>query len=159
MHKLLIILLLYLFYSLPASAEVVKKINISGNKRVSVETIKIYGGIETNKDYKEQDLNNILNNLYSTNFFEDVQIELSNNILNIKLIEHPVINQLIILGEDRNKFLEQIKKLIKSREKDSYIKNNIVKDVDIIKQLYGSLGYNFVQVETKVKKIDSSNCL
>ena len=97
MHKLLIILLLYLFYSLPASAEVVKKINISGNKRVSVETIKIYGGIETNKDYKEQDLNNILNNLYSTNFFEDVQIELSNNILNIKLIEHPVINQLIIL--------------------------------------------------------------
>ena len=89
----------------------------------------------------------------STNFFEDVQIELSNNILNIKLIEHPVINQLIILGEDRNKFLEQIKKLIKSREKDSYIKNNIVKDVDIIKQLYGSLGYNFVQVETKVKKI------
>ena len=62
-------------------AEVVNKINISGNSRVSNETTKIYGGIKINENYTEQDLNRILNNLFSTNFFEDVQVELSNNTL------------------------------------------------------------------------------
>ena len=138
MRKLLFTTLIYLFYFLPTMAEVVNKINISGNSRVSNETIKIYGGIKINENYTEQDLNRILNNLFSTNFFEDVQVELSNNILNIKLIEHPVINQLIIIGEPSNKYKEQIKKLIKSKEKDSYIKNNIANDVETIKKIYAS---------------------
>ena len=157
MRKLFIIVLIYLLYSSTAIAEVIKKINISGNSRVSEETIKIYGGIKINEDYKEKDLNRVLNDLFSTNFFEDVQIELSNNILNINLIEHPVINELIIIGEPAKKYLEQIRKIIKSKEKDSYIKNNIAKDINIIKQLYASAGYNFAQVDTKVRKIDKSN--
>ena len=157
MRKLLIIVLVYLFYSLPTIAEVVNKINISGNSRVSDETIKIYGDIKINENYTEQDLNRILNDLFLTNFFEDVQVELSNNILSINLIEYPVINQLIIIGEPSNKYKEQIKKMIKSKEKDSYIKNNIAKDVDTIKQIYASLGHNFTQVDTKIRKVDNSN--
>ncbi len=157
MRKILIITLTYLFYCSLAFAEIVNKINISGNTRVSDETIKIYGDIKINEDYTEQDLNRILNNLFSTNFFEDVQVELSNNVLSISLIEHPVINQLILIGEPSNKYKEQIKKLIRSKEKDSYIKNNIAKDVETIKKIYASQGYNFTEVDTKIKKIDSSN--
>ena len=157
MRKLLITVLIYLFCSSPIIAEVVKKINISGNSRVSDETIKIYGDIKINNDYTEKDLNKILNNLFSTNFFEDVQIELSNNVLNINLVEHPVINQLIIIGEPSNKYREEIIKIIQSKEKDSYIKNNIAQDVDMIKQLYASLGHNFAQVDTKIRKIDNVN--
>ena len=52
-----------------ANAEVVNKVVIKGNKRVSEETIKVYGEIKTNKDYSESDINEVLNNLYSTNFF------------------------------------------------------------------------------------------
>ena len=51
MRKLLITFLVYLFYSFPIMAEVVNKINISGNSRVSSETIKIYGGVKINEDY------------------------------------------------------------------------------------------------------------
>ena len=50
-------------------AEIVKSIVIEGNKRVSTETIKIYGGIEINKDYSNKDLNNVLKDLYETDFF------------------------------------------------------------------------------------------
>ena len=49
-------------------AEIVKSIVIEGNKRVSTETIKIYGGIEINKDYSNKDLNNVLKDLYETDF-------------------------------------------------------------------------------------------
>ena len=143
MRKLLFIIILSLFYTSTSFSEVVKKIDISGNNRVSDETIKIYGDVKVNQDYGEQDLNRILNNLFSTNFFEDVKIQLNNNILTIDLIEHPVINQLIILGEPSKKYKEQITKLMNSKEKESYIKINIAKDVEIIKQLYASLGFNF----------------
>ncbi len=157
MRKLLVIIILSLFYTSTAFSEVVKKIDISGNNRVSDETIKIYGDIKVNQDYSEQDLNRILNNLFSTNFFEDVKIQLNNNILTINLIEHPVINQLIILGEPSKKYKEQITKLMNSKEKESYIKINIAKDVEIIKQLYASLGFNFTEVETKIRKVDEAN--
>ncbi len=157
MHKLLITFLICLFYSTSIFAEVVKKIDISGNSRVNDETIKIYGGIKINKDYSEQDLNKVLNDLFSTNFFKDVQVELLNNVLKINLIEHPVINELVIIGEPSTKYKEQITKIIRSKEKDSYIKSNIAKDIDLIKQLYGSVGYNFTQVDVKVREIDKLN--
>ncbi len=151
------IFLLYLIYSTSAFSEVIKKIDISGNSRVNEETIKIYGGISINKDYSEQDLNKVLNDLYSTNFFEDVQVEISNNILKIKLTEHPVINELVLIGEPSNKYKEQIRKIIKSKEKDSYIKSNVAKDIDLIKQLYGSAGYNFSKIDVKIRELDKLN--
>ena len=99
MRKLFISSLLLIFWSSILSADTIKKIEITGNKRVSKETIKIYGDIDINKNYDEKELNKVLTNLYSTNFFESVELNISNNILKINLIEYPVINQLIILGE------------------------------------------------------------
>ena len=65
----------FIFTSL-TKAEIVNKLEISGNERVSKETIKVYGDFNINQDLNRQDLNKILKNLYSTNFFEDVKIRL-----------------------------------------------------------------------------------
>ena len=157
MYKITIIIFFTIFLSSFTKAEVVKQIQITGNKRVSPETIKIYGKIEKDKDYSKKDLNLILNNLYKTNFFADVKIDLNNSVLNINLVEYPVINQLLILGETKKKFVEEIEKIIFSKENNSFIKNKLSKDVETIKQLYGSIGYNFTKVETKTRKIDESN--
>ena len=145
------------FFITIANADVVKDVEVTGNQRISEETIKIYGNIELNKDYSEKDLNKVLNDLYSTNFFEDIKIELSNNILKISLTEYPLINQLVFIGEPKKKYVEELKRLIRSKEKGSYIKNNLSKDVDIIKKIYASLGYNFATVETKIREIDNRN--
>ena len=74
-----------------------------GNKRIADETIKIYGNIELNKEYSDKDLDKILKDLYKTDFFEDIKIEIQNNTLTINLKEYPFINQLIIIGEKSNK--------------------------------------------------------
>ena len=76
MFKIITIALFFLFSTLSLNAEIVRNLKIIGNERVSDETIKVYGDIELGKDYKESDLNNILQNLYSTDFFEDVQVAL-----------------------------------------------------------------------------------
>ena len=78
------ILITSLYLSISVSkAEIVNKIIINGNQRVSDETVQIYGEIKINTNYSVSDLNKILNNLYSTEFFDDVTIKLENNILQI----------------------------------------------------------------------------
>ena len=153
--KILILLTLFLFSNV--KADVINKLIIEGNKRVSKETIKVYGEIEIDKDISEAELNQITNNLYSTNFFNNVSVKISSDTLIIKVSEYPVINQLIIIGEKRKSFEEQIRKIIYLKEKKSYIKSYLSKDIANIKKLYSSLGYNFVKIDAKSKIIDDSN--
>ena len=157
MKKILIIISFFLLFCSKTYAETVKEIIVSGNKRVSEETIKVYGEIEINKDYQDSDLNNIVRNLFSTDFFEDVNVTLNNNVLKINVKEYPVINQLVFVGEKSNRYIEQIKKSIKLKQKGSFIKSKLAKDIETIKTLYSSLGYNFSKIEPKIKQIDSNN--
>ena len=158
MFKILLKFLIIIFLSVQLlKAEIINKIEITGNNKVSDETIKIYGEIEINKDLNEADLNKILNNLYSTNFFEDISINLSNNTLKISLKEYPIVNQLILNGEPSKRISDEIKRLISLKEKRSFIRSYLTKDIDIIKSIYSTLGYNNSKVEVKVKEIDKSN--
>ncbi len=154
MHRLLISLTFLFFLNLNLNAETISEISVEGNKRISIETIKVYGDIEIGKDYSETDLNKILNKLYETEFFETVELSLKNNVLVIKLKEYPIVNQLIITGEKSNKFKDQIKKIIKLKQKSSFIKSYLSKDINTIKTLYSSLGYSFAEVKVKTKEID-----
>ena len=73
MHKYLLYTFIIIFTFTSVDAETINEIKISGNERISNETIKLYGEIEVNKNYTETDLNKILKNLYETSFFEDVK--------------------------------------------------------------------------------------
>ena len=157
MIKKFFTLLFFLLYIFAVKAEVVENIVIEGNKRISDETIKIYGEVELNKNFTESDLNKVLSNLNSTNFFKNIEINFNNKILKIVVEEYPFVNQLIILGEPKKGYVEEIKKLIQIKSKRPFIKANLSKDIDIIKKLYSSLGYNFAKVDAKIKEIDTDN--
>ena len=157
MLKIITLITLFILNLTIVKADVVNDLVISGNKRVSDETIKIYGEIDISKDITENELDKILKNLYSTNFFEDVKVQIKNNKLEIVLKEYPVINQLILIGEESNKYKELIKKTIRLKEKKSFIKSFLAKDLETIKKLYSSLGYNFSKVEAKIKTNESDN--
>ena len=156
MYRSLLILLIILFFT-QGNTEEVNKLVIEGNKRVSEETIKVYGEIELNKDITESDLNRITTNLFSTNFFEDVSVQIKSNTLIINVSEYPVINQLVILGEDRKSYLEEIKKIISLKENKSFTRSSLAKDILKIKNFYSVLGFNFAEVNTKSKIIDQDN--
>lgn len=157
MRKLFILLTISILYFPFLNAEVLKNTIVKGNKRISDETIILYGNIELEKNYSEADLNTVIKNLYSTNFFEDVQISLEKNVLTINLKEYPVLNQLIVIGEKSNKFKDEIKKVMQLKEKRSFIKSYLARDIEKIKNLYSSLGYNFTNVEAKIREIDNEN--
>ena len=157
MYKYFLVFFYIFFLLSKSSAEIVNNIKISGNERISSETIKIYGDLKLNKDYSETEINKILKSLYKTEFFEDVKVDIKNNTLNVVLKEYPFINQLIIVGEKSNNYKDQIKKIINLKEKKSFIKSYVLSDLEKIKSLYSSIGYNSANVEIKTNKITASS--
>ena len=138
------------------NAEIIDEIKITGNNRISAETIKVYGEVEIGKDYTSADLNNILKNLYSTDFFEDVSLSLKDNILEILVKEYSVINAIVLEGEKSNQIKKSILESLSLKERDSYIPNKLTQDVNLLKKIYSSLGYNFAKIETKVEKFSEN---
>ena len=64
-------ILIFFFNPLANSTEI-QKIVIVGNDRITDETIRMFAEVETGKDIIDTNLNQILKNLYNTNFFKDV---------------------------------------------------------------------------------------
>ena len=154
----IILFSIFVLISSISKAEIVNEIEINGNKRVSDETIKVYGEIKSlNSNFTKIDLDNILKNLYSTNFFQDININIVNKKLIINLKEYPLINEIVIIGEANSRVQSQIKDIISLKEKGSFIKNNLNNDINLIKSLYSSRGYKFAKIDTKVRKIDENN--
>ena len=146
MKKIIAIFLFIIFFTTNVFAEIFSKISINGNKRISDETIKVYGNIKPlGSNLSSSELDQILKDLYETNFFKNVSVKIQNNILIIDIEEYPTINQLVILGEQAKKIKKQIKEKISSKENNSYIENNINNDISTIKQLYSSIGYNYAK--------------
>jgi outer membrane protein insertion porin family len=157
MVKNLLITLIILFFSSLSANDKIKNVSISGNERISSETILVYGNIKLDDQFNESKINDILNKLYKTNFFEDINIKLDGNTLNIKVKEYLIINQLLLIGEKSSKIRDELKKIINLKEKNSFIKSNLSKDISLIKDFYSSLGYNFSEVEAKYNTIDKSS--
>ena len=65
--NLLILIFLFTLNSI-LKAEIVNKIEIQGNIRISDETIKMFSGVSIKDDLSDNDLNRILKNLYESNF-------------------------------------------------------------------------------------------
>ena len=132
-------------------SEIIRSLEVFGNERITKETIKVYADIKLGSDYQADDINKIVKTLYSTEFFENIEAKFENNKLTLIVKEYPIINQIVIQGEKTEKFKKEIIKLIKSKQRGSYIKNNILKDEIKIKNIYKSLGFNFVEVNSKIK--------
>ena len=56
------------------------------------------------------------------------------------------------MGEKTNRYKDQIKKIINLKEKKSFIKSYVLSDIEKIKTLYSSAGYNNADIDTKIQK-------
>ena len=136
------------FFSNIVYSEIVKKIIIIGNERISDETIRIFSNINVDDNLTAESLNKILKEIYSTGFFEDVQVEFSENILKINVIENFIIQNIYIEGVKSQTILDEIKKYTKLKERSSFNENLFLQDKNQIIQVLKNLGYYFAEVET-----------
>ena len=149
------IFFIILFFYTHLNAEIVNKIIIDGNSRISDETIKVYGEISLSENYNDQSINKILKNLFSTNFFEDVKVDFSGGVLKIFVEEYPIINSIQIMGEETKRVKEAIFKKLNLQENNSFVKESLNQDMQIIKKMYSSIGFNFTEVNAKIEDVGS----
>ena len=139
--KLLLLIFFSLFYLNFSLADIIKDIQVDGNERISKPTIILFSKAKINQSVDDEDINFFLKNLYETNFFKNISIEFNNNILLIKVIENPIIENINYEGVKSSKTLELLKAdtLVKSRS--SYNDVILIDEKDRILNVLKNLGY------------------
>ena len=154
--KYLYIFLIF-FISLEAKSEILKDINIEGNQRISDETIIMFGNVNIQDNLNLNEIDKILKNIYNSNFFEDVQVTLENNILNIYVKEKPIIQNVEYEGIKSKTILAEIKSKRILKPKSSFDKNLLQKDKSNLLKTLKNIGYFFPSVENLVEDTGNEN--
>ena len=99
-------LLVFLIAGLPEQSRaqsdgtVINAIDVLGTQRISAETVLAYTPIKVGDTVTSSDLNKALSNLFQTNLFEDIDIEINGDRLVVTVDENPIINRISIEGND-----------------------------------------------------------
>ena len=152
MSRILILIFLFFFKTNSLFAEVINDIKVKGNNRVSSETIINFSGITIGRDISAKQLNDSLKELYQTNFFKDIQFDLSNKTLLIRVDEYPLVQEIIIEGIPAQKTIKKIKENLQLKEKNPFIESLIQNDKNKILNTFKQSGYYFVKIETKIEE-------
>ena len=142
------------FFNTNSYSEVINKIDVIGNERISLETIVVFGDISIGKDYDVSDVNILIKKLYDTTFFSNISVEIENNKLIIVVKENPIINLIVFNGEKAKKFKTKIKELLILREKGSFISSRIKQDINMVKSFYKHQGFYFVEIDVQIETLE-----
>ena len=147
------------FISSLTFAQSFKDIKVDGNKRISKESIIIFGDIDFDKDYNDEDLNSVLKNIYDTNFFKEIKLKINNSILEISVIENPIIEDVQINGIRSKNLTELLFDKIKLKNRSSYVESLFLSDLNLIKNILKSSGYYFAEIKTTSSSNEEQNSI
>ncbi len=149
MFKILSIITFFVLFISKTSAEIINEIKIINNERISKETILMFSDVKIGQNYTNDDLNIILKDIYNTNFFSNVSLEINNGILIIDVVENKIVQNIIINGIKKKDLVKDLKSRISSKDKNPFVENNIDNDISIIKKLLKSAGFYFSDVSAR----------
>ena len=142
---------IFFFISIPSSkAEIFNEIKVLGNKRLSVETVLMFSGLEINKNLEINDLNLAIKKLYDTNYFKNIEIMSSNGKLEILIVENPIIQTISINGIKNKSILKQLTEITKKSEKYPFLTSSVKEQKNLLLNIVRSSGFYFVKVETNI---------
>ncbi len=151
MFKLTISLLIFILSILPSQADLINKIEVTGNKRISKETIINFSDLTVGDEISEDQLNNSLKELYNSKFFENIDFKISEDTLFINVKEFPIIQEIKINGIKSNSQIESLKEELNLKEKNPFDKNLIQTDVNNILNAFKHSGFYFAKINALVK--------
>ena len=154
MNKLFIkiVTIFFLFLSL-VKAETLQKFDISGNKRISDQTIIIFSELKINDEITKDKLDKVIKKLYQTNFFRNINLSFDNQTLFLKVEENPIIENLQITGIKKQSLVEFIKGKLQLGEMKSFDQELLSADINLIYNILKTNGYYFADI-TSSKSLD-----
>ena len=159
MNKFKIILLSFIFNLIFLSfsfSEIIKKIQITGNSRISDETVLMFSKINEGENFNSSMLNELLKNLYDTNFFSDVSVAFEDSIVLINLEEAPLIKDIKISGIKADKIKKLISDNLILKERGSFNNFFLSEEKKIIQSILKSTGYYFSKIDPFIEILDDN---
>ena len=141
------------------NADIINKFDISGNKRISDETIIIFSELKVNEEVSKSKLDQVIKNLYKTNFFKNISLNFDNNILSIQVEENPIIENLEITGIKKQSLVEFIMSKIRLAEMKSFDEVLLSSDLDLIDNILTTNGYYFNKISSSKNVNNSLNTI
>jgi outer membrane protein insertion porin family len=136
-------------FSSPAAAQTVSSIEVQGNRRVEIETIRSYfkGGAGGHLD--QGAIDDGLKALIETGLFQDVRINRAGNRLVVVVVENPVIGRVAFEGNKKVKD-EQLTSDIQSKPRGTLSRPMVQSDAQRIAEIYRHAGRYDVTVTPEI---------
>ncbi|MBO4626195.1 MAG: outer membrane protein assembly factor BamA [Alphaproteobacteria bacterium] len=147
MKRLLFVLFATLF-PIISNAATVSRIDVTGNKRMDAESVRILTGVKVGDNVTATTTNQIAKKLQESGYFSRVDVQMSGNILKIKLDESPIVNMVTVEGNDEIS-TDDLKKEIRLKERASFDEATIGADVQRILTIYQRKGFFGTKVDPK----------
>ena len=147
-QKIIKVNFLILFLATFSWGEIVTDIQVDGNKRISKDTLILFSEVAKVSDYTQEDLNEALKKIYNSNFFKTVNLTLENSILNITVVENPIISGVEINGIKSTKLLDFINEKLSLKNRSSFIESKFKNDLVYLNNILKSQGFYFATIDT-----------
>ena len=154
-YIIFLIIIYILIFINAAYAKIYSEIKVSGNERLTLETITMFSGLNIKNEIEPKDLNNAVKNLYKTNYFKDIKISIVDNIIQIDIKENPIIQSIKLNGIKNKSILNKLSEITKKSEKYPFLQQNIKIQKNLLLNVLRGGGFYFADVEVKV--IDNQN--
>ena len=151
-----LILFFVIFFNTYSFSQIINNIIINGNERIPNETILMFSTAKINENIDSNRMNEILKNLYDSNFFKDVSVKIDNEILYINVDENPIIQEIIYKGIKSNRIKEAIKENLILKPRSSYNEISLKNDKENVKSALKKLGYYFSEIEIYVENLQDN---
>ena len=159
MHLLKVIFFV-LFFSMSSyssfSDEIgVEKYRIEGNKRIPTSYISNLVKDLLGKKVTNKEINSLTKTLYLSDFFDDVKITTKENLLIIKVIEKPIINEIIFEGND---FLEDkdLEEVINIKKRETFSEKKLSVALKKIREEYSRSGRYRAKIDVRKQDLPQS---
>jgi outer membrane protein insertion porin family len=135
-----------------AQTGVVQRIVVQGNERIEQGTVLSYLPIQPGETVDPARLDLALKTLARTDLFADVKIELQGGELIVKVVENPIINQVVFEGNSALKE-DKLKDEVQIRPRGIFTRAKVQADVQRIIELYRRSGRISATVTPKVVEL------
>ncbi len=155
MKKLFGLLLVTSFLVSPASAEILKTVQISGTQRLENATIMSYLNLQNGQNVTLSDLDTATKTLFATGLFSDVDVHMRNGTLVINVEENPIVHDVYFEGNDK---LDDdiLKTEIMLKPRTVYTQSKAQNDADRLLDVYKRNGRFGATVTPKIIKRDQN---
>ena len=137
------------------AANVIGRIAVEGNQRIESRTILTYLGLKVGDQFAGQAVSQSLKDLFATGFFADVKLLKRGDTLVIRVLENPVVSEVVFEGNDHIE-TSTLEQEVTLNARSIYTKTKLQNDVKRVLDIYRRSGRYTATVEPKIIQRDQN---